>query len=242
VTGHDGAEALGAALEGADVVVIPAGVPRKPGMTRDDLFNTNAGIVRALTEAAAVHCPKAMICLVTNPVNSTVPIASEVFKKVGAPRGVITRQAGVYDPARIFGVTTLDVVRANAFVAEAKGLDVASVNVPVIGGHAGVTIIPLMSQAVPSVQFESDALAKITARIQEAGTEVVKAKAGAVSSHSHSPRNGRVRRRCRWRSPVRALPTLSCARSTARRWSSAPSSSPTPSRASSTSPRHSNSA
>jgi malate dehydrogenase len=98
-----------ASLEGAEVVIIPAGVPRKPGMTRDDLFNINASIVRDLAVAAAEVCPKALIGIISNPVNSTVPIASEVFKK-----------AGVYDPNRIFGITTLDVVRANAFIAELK--------------------------------------------------------------------------------------------------------------------------
>ncbi len=60
------------------VVVIPAGVPRKPGMTRDDLFNTNGSIVRNLVAACAEMCPKAMLCIISNPVNSTVPIASEV--------------------------------------------------------------------------------------------------------------------------------------------------------------------
>lgn len=66
----------------ADVVVIPAGVPRKPGMTRDDLFNTNASIVRDLAACVAVAAPKAIIAIITNPVNSMVPIASEVLKKV----------------------------------------------------------------------------------------------------------------------------------------------------------------
>lgn len=78
-------------------------------MTRDDLFNTNASIVRDLAQACAEVCPKAMIAIISNPVNSTVPIASEVLNN-----------AGVYDPNRIFGVTTLDIVRSNAFVAEAK--------------------------------------------------------------------------------------------------------------------------
>jgi len=171
VTGHVGADQLKAALEGSQVVVIPAGVPRKPGMTRDDLFNTNASIVRDLADAASKYCPKALIAIISNPVNSTVPIASEVYKK-----------NGVYDPNRIFGVTTLDVVRANAFVAEAKGLDPANVNVPVIGGHAGITIIPLISRATPSVTFPNDQLDALTKRIQDAGTEVVKAKAGAGSA------------------------------------------------------------
>lgn len=171
VTGHMGPDQLEACLTKCDIVVIPAGVPRKPGMTRDDLFNTNASIVRDLADACARYCPKAMIAIIANPVNSTVPIASEVFKK-----------HNVYDPNRIFGVTTLDVVRANAFVAEAKGLDPAEVNVPVIGGHAGITIIPLISQCKPSVSFDADKLDAMTKRIQEAGTEVVKAKAGAGSA------------------------------------------------------------
>lgn len=60
-----------------------AGVPRKPGMTRDDLFNINAGIVRTLIEAVAVHCPQAWVAIISNPVNSTVPIAAEVLRKAG---------------------------------------------------------------------------------------------------------------------------------------------------------------
>ena len=79
---------------------------------------------------------QAIINIISNPVNSTVPITAEVLKA-----------AGVYDPAKLMGVTTLDVVRANTFVAEAKGLNVADVDVPVVGGHAGTTILPLLSQA-----------------------------------------------------------------------------------------------
>lgn len=171
VKGFKGNAELEASVDGVDVVIIPAGVPRKPGMTRDDLFNTNASIVRDLVSACAKKCPKALIGIIANPVNSTIPIASEVFKK-----------AGVYDPKRIFGITTLDVVRANAFIAEAKGLDPKDVNVPVIGGHAGITIIPLISQATPQVSFPEAQLKALTERIQEAGTEVVKAKDGAGSA------------------------------------------------------------
>lgn len=69
-------------IPGAHVVVIPAGVPRKPGMTRDDLFNTNASIVRDLANVVAKESPKAIMAIITNPVNSMVPIASEVLKKV----------------------------------------------------------------------------------------------------------------------------------------------------------------
>lgn len=83
------------ALVGADVVLISAGVARKPGMDRSDLFNINAGIVKNLVEKCAASCPKALIGIITNPVNTTVAIAAEVLKK-----------AGVYDKRRLFGVTT----------------------------------------------------------------------------------------------------------------------------------------
>ena len=112
-----------------------------------------------------------MIEIISNPVNSTVPIAAEVLKK-----------AGVYDKRRLVGVTTLDVVRANTFVAEAKGFDLKDVDVPVVGGHAGATILPLLSQTTPAATFTDDELAKLTDRIQNGGTEVVEAKAGAGSA------------------------------------------------------------
>lgn len=158
------------ALKGADVVVIPAGVPRKPGMTRDDLFNVNAGIVKNLMEAAAGACPKACFAIITNPVNSTVPIAAEVLKK-----------AGVFNPKKLFGVTTLDVIRAKTFVAELKKLDPVKTKVTVIGGHSGNTILPLLSK-VKGATFTQAELDKLIPRIQEAGTEVVEAKAGAGSA------------------------------------------------------------
>jgi hypothetical protein len=81
VKGYKGDDQLAQALKGAEIVVIPAGVPRKPGMTRDDLFNINAGIVKKLAEQCAITCPKAFICVISNPVNATVPIVAEVFKK-----------------------------------------------------------------------------------------------------------------------------------------------------------------
>jgi malate dehydrogenase len=169
VSGFVGDE-VEAALQDADVVVIPAGVPRKPGMTRDDLFNVNAGIVRKLIGAGAKACPNACFAIVTNPVNSTVPIAAEVLKA-----------AGVYDKRKLFGVTTLDVIRSTTFVAEAVGKSVDEVSVDVIGGHSGVTILPLLS-SIAGVELSREQIEALTPRIQEAGTEVVEAKAGAGSA------------------------------------------------------------
>ncbi|KAI9265248.1 malate dehydrogenase, NAD-dependent [Phascolomyces articulosus] len=169
VTGHVGADQLEEAIKDSDIVVIPAGVPRKPGMTRDDLFKINAGIVRDLATAAAKFAPKAFMCIISNPVNSTVPIVAEVFKK-----------HNVYDPRRIFGVTTLDIVRASRFVSEVKGKDPKDVNVTVVGGHSGNTIVPILSQLGES--FTQEELDALTHRIQFGGDEVVKAKDGAGSA------------------------------------------------------------
>ncbi|CAN4107878.1 unnamed protein product [Withania somnifera] len=171
VRGFLGQSQLDDALTGMDLVIIPAGIPRKPGMTRDDLFKINAGIVRTLCEGIAKCCPNAIVNLISNPVNSTVPIAAEVFKK-----------AGTYDPKKLLGVTSLDVVRANTFVAEVLGLDPREVEVPVVGGHAGVTILPLLSQVKPPCSFTQEETEYLTKRIQDGGTEVVEAKKGAGSA------------------------------------------------------------
>ena len=168
VTGYSG-EAPSPALVSADIVLISAGVARKPGMDRSDLFNINAGIVKNLVSACADTCPKALIGIITNPVNTTVAIAAGILK-----------QKGVYNPARLFGITTLDIIRSNTFVAEVNGVSPEDVNVPVIGGHSGITILPLLSQS--GFQFNADEAAAMTLRIQNAGTEVVEAKAGGGSA------------------------------------------------------------
>ena len=111
-------------------------------MTRDDLFTVNATIVADVATACAKACPQALICIISNPVNSTVPIATEIMKR-----------HNVYSPAKILGVTSLDVVRANTFIADLKGVDVSKISVPVIGGHSGNTIVPLLSQVSPAINF-----------------------------------------------------------------------------------------
>jgi len=157
------------ALVNADVVLISAGMARKPGMDRSDLFNINAGIVENLVSSCADNCPKALIGIITNPVNTTVAIAAEVLKK-----------KGVYDPLRLFGVTTLDVIRSSTFVAEIYDRNPKEISVPVIGGHSGITILPLLSQS--GFEFSDEDAAAMTKRIQNAGTEVVEAKAGGGSA------------------------------------------------------------
>ncbi|MDC0483077.1 malate dehydrogenase [Candidatus Thioglobus sp.] len=157
------------ALVNADIVLISAGVARKPGMDRSDLFNINAGIVKNLVSVCADTCPKALIGIITNPVNTTVAIAADVLKK-----------KGVYDPSRLFGITTLDIIRSSTFVAEVNGVNPEDVSIPVIGGHSGITILPLLSQS--GFDFDEASASAMTSRIQNAGTEVVEAKAGGGSA------------------------------------------------------------
>ncbi|KAF8249447.1 malate dehydrogenase, NAD-dependent [Wilcoxina mikolae CBS 423.85] len=165
-------DGLEKALTGCDIVVIPAGLPRKPGMTRDELFGKNAKIVSDLITGVAKYCPKAYVLVISNPVNSTVPIAAEVLKA-----------HKVFDARKLFGVTTLDVVRASTFVAEITGeKDPRKLTVPVVGGHSGDTIVPLLSLATPSVEIPADKVDALVKRIQYGGDEVVKAKDGAGSA------------------------------------------------------------
>lgn len=182
VTGHQPSSkedktAIVDALKGSDVVVIPAGVPRKPGMTRADLFNINALIIRDLIANVGKTCPNAAILIISNPVNATVAIAASVLKKLG-----------VFNPRKLFGVTTLDSVRAETFLGELIGEAPESLKgkLSVIGGHSGDTIVPL-------IHFDNSIASKVKAisdvdykefvhRVQFGGDEVVKAKNGAGSA------------------------------------------------------------
>lgn len=157
-------------LTGCHLVLIPAGVPRKPGMTRDDLFNINAGIAKGLVEACAKFCPEAVVGVIVNPVNSVVPAMCELYKKRGL------------DPTKIVGITTLDIVRANKFVAEITGANPADIDIPVVGGHAGKSILPLFSQDKIASGIPSDKIGALDVRVQDGGTEVVEAKAGKGSA------------------------------------------------------------
>ncbi|KIJ59442.1 hypothetical protein HYDPIDRAFT_100774 [Hydnomerulius pinastri MD-312] len=165
------ADKLDEALEGVEVVVIPAGVPRKPGMTRDDLFNTNASIVRDLASAIGCVAPNAHVLVISNPVNSTVPIVASTLAK-----------AGVYNPARVSGVTTLDVVRAARFTAGIAGVRPAKAPITIVGGHSGATIVPLLSQSTHGKGIKDEVYDKLVHRIQFGGDEVVKAKDDAGSA------------------------------------------------------------
>lgn len=170
VEGYKGPKELKKTLKGANMVIVSAGLPRKPGMTRDDLFMVNAGISFELAKACASICPKAPVLVITNPVNSTVPIYSEVYKKMD-----------VHDPRKIMGVSILDSLRASTFISEALGDNESECVIPVVGGHAGRTIIPLLSQ-LPDNKISKLDVPAITKRIQFGGDEVVAAKEGAGSA------------------------------------------------------------
>merc|ERR1719215_1994204 len=155
---------------GCDLVLVPAGMPRKPGMTRADLLGVNAGIAKNIVEACGKFCPDAVLGLIVNPVNSVVPAMCELYKKAGL------------DPRRICGVTSLDVVRANKFVHEITGVPVECIDVPVVGGHAGKTILPLFSQVPATKILSADQIKALDEHVQDAGTDVVNAKGGKGSA------------------------------------------------------------
>merc|ERR1719409_805703 len=157
-------------LSGCDLVLVPAGMPRKPGMTRDDLFKVNADIAKGIVEACAQYCPQAILALIVNPVNSIVPAMAELYKKKRL------------DPLKILGVTTLDCVRANKFVGEATNKNPSFINVPVIGGHAGATILPVFSQDKTAKTIEGSKIIDLDKAVQDAGTVVVNAKGGKGSA------------------------------------------------------------
>jgi malate dehydrogenase len=149
---------------GSDIVIITAGIARKPGMSRDDLLNTNAGIVKQVAENIKRTSRNAIVIVVSNPLDVMAWVAKEV---TGFPRERVIGMAGVLDTARY-----------RAFLAEAIDVSVRDIHAMVLGGH-GDTMVPLISyttvSGIPVTQFIDRArLDEIVDRTRNGGAEIVK--------------------------------------------------------------------
>src|ERR1700759_1014194 len=149
---------------GSDIVIITAGIARKPGMSRDDLLNTNAGIVKSVSEEIKKTSPKAIIIVVSNPLDVMCYVAKQV---TGFPRERVLGMAGVLDTARY-----------RSFLAEALDVSVRDIQAMVLGGH-GDTMVPLISytnvSGIPITQLiEKGKLDAIVVRTRNGGAEIVK--------------------------------------------------------------------
>ena len=150
-------------IAGADVVVITAGLPRKPGMSRDDLIKTNVEIVVSVSRNVAQHAPDAVVIVVSNPLDAMVYSA---WKTTGFPTHRIVGQAGC-----------LDVARYKTFIAMETGFSVEDINALLLGGH-GDDMVPLPRftnvSGIPVTQFISpDRLDQIVERAKKGGGEIV---------------------------------------------------------------------
>ncbi|HET9939703.1 MAG TPA: malate dehydrogenase, partial [Candidatus Eisenbacteria bacterium] len=123
------------AMQGSDLVIVTAGLPRKPGMSRQDLLKANADIVRGVAEAIKQHAPKAFVILVTNPLDV---MAYLTYRITGFPRERVMGMAGVLDSSRF-----------RTFLAEEIGVSVEDVQAMVLGGH-GDTMVPILDYATVS--------------------------------------------------------------------------------------------
>ncbi|MGI9044790.1 MAG: malate dehydrogenase [Gemmatimonadaceae bacterium] len=148
----------------SEIVVITAGIARKPGMSRDDLLNTNAGIVKQVSENVKSTSPDAIVIMVSNPLDVMSYVAKEV---TGFPRERVLGMAGVLDTARY-----------RSFIAEALDVSVRDIQAMVLGGH-GDTMVPLISytsvSGIPITQLMSkERLDAIVDRTRNGGAEIVK--------------------------------------------------------------------
>src|SRR5437773_198658 len=148
---------------GSEVVVVTAGIARKPGMSRDDLVRTNADIVKQVSQQIKQHCPKAVVVVVSNPLDVMCWVTKQV---TGFPRERVIGMAGV-----------LDTSRYRAFLAEALDVSVRDIQAMVLGGH-GDTMVPLVSyttvSGIPVTQLlEKGKLDKIVERTRNGGAEIV---------------------------------------------------------------------
>ncbi|QQK77287.1 malate dehydrogenase [Salicibibacter cibarius] len=149
--------------EGSDVVVITAGIPRKPGMSRDDLVNTNAGIMKSVTEQIVKYSPDTYIIVLTNPADA---MTYAVYQASGLPKNRVIGQSGVLDTARF-----------RAFIAQELSMSVEDVQGFVLGGH-GDDMVPLIRYSsvggVPLMDLLSqDRIDKIIERTRKGGGEIV---------------------------------------------------------------------
>src|SRR6185312_1738068 len=149
---------------GADVVIITAGVPRKPGMSRDDLLSVNLKIIRNVAENLKKHCPDAFVIVVSNPLDVMV---YELKRVTGFPAKKVVGMAGVLDSARL-----------QLFLAQEVGVSVKDVRALVLGGH-GDTMVPILSNTtingIPVKQLiAADKLNAIIERTRNGGGEIVK--------------------------------------------------------------------
>ena len=152
------------AMEGSDVVVVTAGIPRKPGMSRDDLIGTNVKIVKSVSENVKKYAPDSIVILVSNPLDAMVYTA---WKATGFPTNRIIGQAGC-----------LDVARFKTFIAMETGFSVADINALLLGGH-GDDMVPLPRftniAGIPVTEFISEErLGELVQRAKVGGGEIVK--------------------------------------------------------------------
>ena len=148
----------------SDVVIITSGIPRKPGMSRDDLISTNTKVVKSVTEQVVSHSPEAILILVTNPLDAMVYVAHRVS---GLADHKVMGMAGVLDSARF-----------RAFISMELGVSVENIHASVLGGH-GDTMVPLLSQTtvagVPIAELvPADVLEEMVDRTRNGGAEIVK--------------------------------------------------------------------
>ncbi len=148
---------------GTELFVVTAGIARKPGMSRDDLVRTNAGIVRSVSEQIAKVAPEAIVIVVSNPLDVMCYVAKQA---TGFPRERVIGMAGVLDTARY-----------RAFLADAMDVSVEDIQAMVLGGH-GDTMVPLVScttvSGIPVTQLlPRDQLDAIVARTRNGGAEIV---------------------------------------------------------------------
>jgi len=148
---------------GSNLVVISSGVPRKPGMSRDDLLRINAEIVQSVTREVAKRSPEAIIIVVSNPLDAMTYVA---HRESGFPKQRVMGMAGALDSARL-----------RAFIAMELGVSVTSVHALVLGGH-GDTMVPLMRyttvNGIPVGQLmAADRLEALVKRTREGGAEIV---------------------------------------------------------------------
>lgn len=167
VMGYTGEQTLDRALKNSDLVIATGGMIRKPGITKKSWLSANTEFIRNVAAKIAKCVPMPFVGIVTEPVNSMVPMAAEIM-----------RNHGNFDGKKLFGVTAIDALRAQCMYASENLLFPGECYVPVIGGHSEKTMVPLLSKTKPHVDMNEKHIQEFTLRVRKCDDMVIQAKKG----------------------------------------------------------------
>lgn len=173
ILGLTGEDTLERALKNSDLVIAAGGLSQRPDISEKALLTANSQFIKSVVSKLGRSCPVPFVGIITEPINYLIPMTAEIM-----------RNHGVYDEKKLFGITEIDAIRSQCLYATENNLKANDCYVPVIGGHSDKTIVPLLSQAKPTVEMKEKDLEEFTIKLRNCDGMITKAKRGCIPNLS----------------------------------------------------------